>query len=235
MEELIPDAKLRPFLTPTSGEIIPEGQNFTILCHNGITELILRCNLRDVFLDKDNESDKNTTVFDEDYEYDAHFALVNTDGGKVKAICSWGGFYDYYASQSEDEREKFHTNLELQKEIEEKYAGQAYLVDGEEAAGLFCSDILTDEEWNFDVTFDSDNQFIELITHPVSVQAKVWRYADEKQSGDKVRVSDRAPTPAAASAPHRSSARSEDRRLPFYPCLSVPERSHHYLLPTGTG
>ena len=74
-----------------------------------------------------------------------------------------------------------YTNLELQKEIEEKYAGQAYLVDGEEAAGLFCSDILTDEEWNFDVTFDSDNQFMELITKPVSVQAKVWRYADEEQ------------------------------------------------------
>lgn len=55
------------------------------------------------------------------------------------------------------------------------------LWDGEEAAGLFCSDILTDEEWNFDITFDSDNQFMELITQPVSVQAKVWRYADEKQ------------------------------------------------------
>ena len=115
LNELIPEAKLRPFLTPTSGEIIPEGQNFTILCHNGITELILRCNLRDIFLDKDNESDKNTTVFDEDYEYYAHFALVNTDGGKVKAICSWGGFYDYYASQSKDEREKFHTNLQAKK------------------------------------------------------------------------------------------------------------------------
>lgn len=74
-----------------------------------------------------------------------------------------------------------YTNLELQKEIEEKYAGQAYIVDGEEAAGLFCSDILTDEEWNFEVTFDSDNQFMELITQPVSVQAIVWRYADEKQ------------------------------------------------------
>ena len=74
-----------------------------------------------------------------------------------------------------------YTNLELQKEIEEKYAGQAYIVDGEEAAGLFCSDILTDEEWEFDVTFDSDNQFMELINQPVSAQAKVWRYADEKQ------------------------------------------------------
>ena len=74
-----------------------------------------------------------------------------------------------------------YKNQELQREIEEKYAGQDYLVDGEEAAGLFCSDILTDEEWNFHVTFDSDNQFMELITQPVSVQAKVWRYADEKQ------------------------------------------------------
>ena len=74
-----------------------------------------------------------------------------------------------------------YTNRELQKEIEEKHAGQDYIVDGEEAAGLFCSDILTDEEWNFDVTFDPDNQFMELITKPVSVQAKVWRYADAKQ------------------------------------------------------
>ena len=74
-----------------------------------------------------------------------------------------------------------YKNQELQREIEEKYAGQAYIVDGEEAAGLFCADILTDEEWEFDVTFDSDNQFMELITKPVSAQAKVWRYADEKQ------------------------------------------------------
>lgn len=74
-----------------------------------------------------------------------------------------------------------YTNLELRKEIEEKYAGQDYLVDGEEAAGLFCSDILTDEQWDFDISFDPDNQFVELINQPVSAQAKVWRYADEKQ------------------------------------------------------
>ena len=97
-----------------------------------------------------------------------------------------------------------YTNLELQKEIEEKYAGQTYIVDGEEAAGLFCSDILTDEEWNFDVTFDSDNQFIELITHPVSVQAKVWRYADEKQwetkdSLEEVQISSFRVTPFGAN------------------------------------
>lgn len=97
-----------------------------------------------------------------------------------------------------------YTNLELQKEIEEKYAGQDYLVDGEEAAGLFCSDILTDEEWNFHVTFDSDNQFMELITKPVSAQAKVWRYADEKQwevsgSLEEVQISSFRVTPFGAN------------------------------------
>ena len=97
-----------------------------------------------------------------------------------------------------------YTNLELQKEIEEKYAGQEYLVDGEEAAGLFCSDILTDEEWYFDVTFDPDNQFMELITKPVSVQAKVWRYADEKQwdtvdSLEEVQISSFRVTPFGAN------------------------------------
>ncbi len=97
-----------------------------------------------------------------------------------------------------------YTNLELQKEIEEKYAGQTYIVDGEEAAGLFCSDILTDEEWNFDITFDSDNQFIELITKPVFAQAKVWRYADEKQwdtvdSLEEVQISSFRVTPFGAN------------------------------------
>lgn len=97
-----------------------------------------------------------------------------------------------------------YTNLELQKEIEEKYAGQEYLVDGEEAAGLFCSDILTDEEWYFDVTFDPDNQFMELITKPVSAQAKVWRYADEKQwdtvdSLEEVQISSFRVTPFGAN------------------------------------
>ena len=97
-----------------------------------------------------------------------------------------------------------YKNQELQREIEEKYAGQAYIVDGEEAAGLFCSDILTDEEWNFHVTFDSDNQFMELITKPVSVQAKVWRYADEKQwdtvdSLEEVQISSFRVTPFGAN------------------------------------
>ena len=115
LKELIPDIILRPFFTPTSGIAIPQGQDYAVLCHNGIVEFILRCNLRKFFRGKDYEADKYAPVFDEDYEYYAHFALLETDGGKVKAICSWGGFYDYYASQNKEEREKFHANLQSKK------------------------------------------------------------------------------------------------------------------------
>ena len=97
-----------------------------------------------------------------------------------------------------------YTNMELQREIEEKHTGQEYMVEGEEAAGLFCSDILTDQEWYFDVTFDPDNQFMELITQPVSAQAKVWRYADEKRwdtvdSLEEIQISSFRVTPFGAS------------------------------------
>lgn len=115
LQELIPDVILRPFLTPTSGASIPDTQDYAVLRHDGIVELILRCNLREFFRGKKYEADKYAPVFDEDYEYYAHFALLETTEGKVKAICSWGGFYDYYASQSKDERDKFHADLQSKK------------------------------------------------------------------------------------------------------------------------
>ena len=91
LKELIPDVVLRPFLTPASGIDIAEGQGYHVLQHNGITEFIFPCNLRKFFRGKEYEADKYAPVFDEDYEYDAHFALLKTVEGKVKAICSWGG------------------------------------------------------------------------------------------------------------------------------------------------
>lgn len=115
LDELIPDAILRPFLTPTSGVIMPEEQDYAVLHHNGITELILRCNLRDLFQSGNNGTGKKEQTIDEDYEYYAHFALLRTEAGTVKAICSWGGFYDYYVSQSQEERERFHADLESKK------------------------------------------------------------------------------------------------------------------------
>ena len=115
LKELIPDAVLRPFLTPTSGITIPKEKNFAAFLHNGIIELVLRCNLREFFRGKEYDADKYAPVFDEDYEYYAHFALLNSKGDKVRIICSWGGFYDYYASQGRDDRQKFLADLETKK------------------------------------------------------------------------------------------------------------------------
>lgn len=137
LHELIPDAVLRPFLTPTSGVAIAEGRHYAVLQHNGITELIVRCNLRDIFHSWQNEACGNasrvnnaTSVVpdvsvasdasaapesDYDYDYYAHFALLPTTDGKVKALCSWGGFYDYYAAQNAEERQRFLADLETKR------------------------------------------------------------------------------------------------------------------------
>ena len=151
LNELIPDAPLRPFLTPTSGITIPQGQNYAVLRHDDITELVLRCNLRDFFQDKANDTDKNATAFDEDYEYYAHFALLNTDAGKIKAICSWGGFYDYYASQGSGEREAFLGNL-----VSKKYSHLHYLLTEsvykfEKINGIGGFSIGTDVDYTTDI------------------------------------------------------------------------------------
>lgn len=107
LNELIPDVLLRPFLTPSTGIPISAGQEYAVFWHNGIVELVLRCHLRDFFRSKEYEADKFNPVFDEDYEYDAHIALLPNGDGRVKAITSWGAFYEKYAMQNEEERQKF--------------------------------------------------------------------------------------------------------------------------------
>ena len=74
-----------------------------------------------------------------------------------------------------------YTDTAVGESIDAQYAGQEF-VDGEALAGLFCTDVLTDEEWDFEVTLDADNQFAELISQPTTVQARVFYYADAEQS-----------------------------------------------------
>lgn len=115
LKELIPDVLLRPFLTPSTGIPIPQDQEYTVFRHNGFVELVLRCHLKEFFRSKNYEADKYNPVFDEDYEYDAHIALLPTVEGRVKAITSWGAFYDRYAMLDEDEHQKFLLDLETKK------------------------------------------------------------------------------------------------------------------------
>ena len=115
LKELIPDVLLRPFLTPSTDIPIPQDQEYTVFQHNGIVELVIRCHLKEYFRGKNYEADKYNPVFDEDYEYDAHIALLPTDEGKVKAITSWGAFYDRYAMLDEEDHRKFLLDLETKK------------------------------------------------------------------------------------------------------------------------
>ena len=181
LNELIPDAALRPFLTPTSGIAIPQGQNYAVLQHNGITELILRCNLRDVFQDNDIESDKNTTVFDEDYDYYAHFALLKTGAGKVKAICSWGGFYDYYVSQSDKEQEAFLEDLETKRYPRLHYLLTQSGYKFEKVNGIGGFSIKADVDYTMDVE-ELGRRIHEFFTkHPAllpqltSAAVEIWK------------------------------------------------------------
>ena len=76
-----------------------------------------------------------------------------------------------------------YTNTAVAESIDARHAGEeAYIADGEEVVGLFCADVLTDEEWDFEVTLDADNQFIELINQPTTAQARVYYYADAEKS-----------------------------------------------------
>ena len=151
LSALLPDAKLRPFLTPTSGVTIPQGQNYAVLRHNGITELIISCNLRNVFHGSEQKSNNTAMASDEDYDYYAHFALLKTDKGKVKAICSWGGFYDYYASQSKDEQEKFHAALETKRYPSLLYLLTQSMYKFEKVCGIGGFSIDTDINYTDDV------------------------------------------------------------------------------------
>lgn len=66
---------------------------------------------------------------------------------------------------------------EIQKALDEKYAGQEeYFIGGEEMQGLHLSDILVEGVWEFDINFAADaSESIELISTPVTVEAQVWR------------------------------------------------------------
>lgn len=73
-----------------------------------------------------------------------------------------------------------YTDTAVQESIEANHSDQeSYIVDGEEAAGLFRSDILTDEEWDFKVTFAPGSQFIELFRRPITAQAIVTYASDD--------------------------------------------------------
>ena len=76
---------------------------------------------------------------------------------------------------------------EKRAEIDAKYAGQDYLIDGEEMEGLHQYETLVEAIWEFSITFDEPKaqNSVELITgEPVTTWAKVfWRIPDDNPMG----------------------------------------------------
>ena len=74
-------------------------------------------------------------------------------------------------------------DAEKRAEIDAKYAGQDYMIDGEEMEGLYKSEILMEETWEFTITFDEkglENKSVELITEPIMTWGIVtWKLDDE--------------------------------------------------------
>lgn len=77
LREAIPDRSLRPFLTPTPGTTIPEGQDYAIVPHTTFTEYIIPLNLRPYFWRNEYEQGKFKTFSTqaEDYIYYAHVGV----------------------------------------------------------------------------------------------------------------------------------------------------------------
>ncbi len=187
LKELIPDVVLRPFLTPTSGVSIPQGQEYAVLCHNEITELILRRNLRAFFRGEEYDSGKYAPVFEEDYEYYAHFALLKTEEGKLKIICSWGGFYDYYASQNKEERTKFIDDLEAKKYPRLHYLLTESPYKFESTNGIGGFSLETDMNYTTDPE-ELGREASEYLTHNPSLLTQLTAAAVEVWQGARLLV-----------------------------------------------
>ena len=77
LREAIPDRSLRPFLTPTPGTPIPEGQDYAVVPHATFTEYIIPLNLRPYFWRDEYEQGKFKTFSSQagDYIYYAHVGV----------------------------------------------------------------------------------------------------------------------------------------------------------------
>ena len=109
--DLIPDMRLRPFLTPTPGADIPDTEPYTLLSHNGLQEMILPVDLSTYFLNPSTvgagrvparNNNPGATACPrpqspdhDDCVYYAHVGLL-CESGVVTAVVDWGDFVRQY-------------------------------------------------------------------------------------------------------------------------------------------
>lgn len=96
LQSLIPDAPLRPFLTPTAGPNFPSRAGFVLLRHHDFPEVILRLNLKKRFFDRRFKQPRGIRLRKDDFIYYAHIGLHPT-GHTLEAFVNWSGFVSAYA------------------------------------------------------------------------------------------------------------------------------------------
>lgn len=145
LREYIPNLPIRPFLTPTPGTEF-ENKEFTTLHHNGFEEYIVKTNLSKFFSAGVYDKNKYVPVFDEDYQYYAHVAIVE-DCGLRKAIAPWGGFYDRFSNMSIPQLKDL-----AQKLLKRKYTKTYYLLN----MAQYVEEVQSDDEVM--IKIDSSNE-----------------------------------------------------------------------------
>lgn len=127
LTNIIPDIKLRPFLTPTPGKKLARNSHYAILKHDDFTEIILRLNLKSYFVNNIYLMPKGLTLTDNDFVYYAHIGIKKNDEfNGLTAFVNWSGFMHSFMQREEDDRKKFVSLLKernvasLAEIIEEK-------------------------------------------------------------------------------------------------------------------
>lgn len=103
LSEIIPNGVLRPFLTPTSGVVVPENKKFVLLQHKDFTELIARINIKPFF----TQRIKGEIKVEGNFTYYAHIGIHQEYDGRIWAQVNWGEFARRIYLMNDAEVKKF--------------------------------------------------------------------------------------------------------------------------------
>lgn len=99
LENIIPDAPLRPMMTPTSGKKFPKGARYVTVEHHDFLELILCINLRKQF-----SVSKRPHLSDNDYTYYIHIGVKQKNDSCITVFVNWSGFIHSFMMMDEKEQ-----------------------------------------------------------------------------------------------------------------------------------
>lgn len=185
LTEYIPDARIRPFLTPAYN-VSPLGKlNKLVVNHKDFKEHIIQVNLENIFREPFGPNVASTAPLytEESFIYDAHVAVFDQGNEQKKAVVSWGGFYDRYDSLDENDEKDFIEDL-----ARKGYAHLHSLLStgyplGETKHSWKISFDKTEGIGGFSITFSSNPD--EAISYLVSSTAKA---AVEMWQGTRLRI-----------------------------------------------